>query len=62
VTANPGIRVNIGVAGGGAGDVIRLGVIDVAKSQEGAQGSYLEMRDTMPGTDSKDPFAKCPQN
>jgi RHS repeat-associated protein len=60
VTANPGIRVNIGVAGGGAGDVIRLGVIDVAKSQEGAQGSYLEMRDTMPGADSKDPFAKCP--
>ncbi|HYV03540.1 MAG TPA: hypothetical protein VFB82_03080, partial [Blastocatellia bacterium] len=61
VTANPGVRVNISLPGpGGAGDVVRLSTIDIAKTQEGAQGSYLEMRDTMPGTD-RDPFSKCPQ-
>lgn len=49
------------MAGGGTGELIRLGVIDVAKSQE-AQGSYLEMRDTMPGADSKDPFAQVSLN
>lgn len=61
-TANPGIKVHLGISPnkGGSQDVVQIGVIDLTKSQEGHFGSYLDIRDTIPGVDSKAPFSKCP--